>query len=101
MPANKKYLNTSGWQRFAKISAGFLGGYMVSMSLHLALAVWFNPVNVIITMTFSGFLLWMLLMVLAFLGKNGWMVWLYYLLMTAGFSSILFLGQNFNPQFLS
>lgn len=71
MPANKKYLNTSGWQKFAKISSGFLGGYLVSMTFHLAIAAWLDRVNVIITMTFSAFVLWMVLMILAFLRKNG------------------------------
>lgn len=101
MPANKKYLNTSGWQKFAKISAGFLGGYMVSMTLHLAIAAWLDRANVIITMTFSGFVLWMVLMILAFLGKNGWKVWLYYLVLTLSCLSFLILGKNFNPYFPS
>lgn len=101
MPANKKYLNTSGWQKFAKISSGFLGGYLVSMTLHLAIAAWLYHINMIITMTFTGFVLWMVLMILAFLGKNGWKIWGYYLVLSLLFCLFLFLGKNYNPYFLS
>lgn len=101
MPANKKYLNTSGWQKFAKISSGFLGGYLVSMTFHLAIAAWLDRVNVIITMTFSAFVLWMVLMILAFLRKNGWKVWLYYLVLSLCLFLILVLGKKYNPIFLS
>jgi hypothetical protein len=92
MPANKKYLTTSKRQRFAKISAGFLGGYMVTMALHLAVAQWTDRANVIITMAFSGFILWAVLMLLAFLAKNGWKVWGLYLLLTLVFSVCIYCG---------
>ena len=39
MPANKKYLTKSTSQRFAKISAGLDGGYMVTESRHIALCL--------------------------------------------------------------
>ena len=42
MPANKKYLTPSPWQRFAKISAAILGGLIVALMFHLALASWFD-----------------------------------------------------------
>lgn len=100
MPANPKYLTASPWQRFAKISAGILGGYLVSMSLHLALAAWLDHVNVIITGTYSGFILWVVFMTLAFLSRNGWRLWLLYLLITAVLTGIALLGKSFNPNFL-
>ncbi|QTE22612.1 hypothetical protein [Polaribacter cellanae] len=97
MPANKKHLTTSKWQRFLKFSAGFLGGYLVSMSLHMALAQWLNHVNVLITITFSGFILWVALFLLAFLAKNGWKVWGLYLLLTLFFSGCIYLGKLYHP----
>src|SRR5687768_17170792 len=62
MPANPKYLTASRTQRFAKISAGILGGYCVSMSILLALAAWLNHTNVIISGAFAGFILWVTFM---------------------------------------
>lgn len=96
MPANPKYLAKSNWQRFAKISAGILGGYMVSMSLHLALASWLNHINVIVTLAFTGFILWAILMIFAFLAKNGWKIWAIYLLTTLLFSGLVYLGKTYN-----
>jgi len=97
MPANPKYLTQSKWQRFAKITAAILGSYLVSVSFHLALASWINKTNIVITMVFSGFILWVALMIVAFLAKNGWKIWLIYLSLSLLFSVLLYLGQNYNP----
>ena len=97
MPANPKYLTQSKWQRFAKVTAAILGGYLVSISFHLALASWFNRADVMITMAFSGFILWVALMVVAFLAKSGWKIWGVYLLLTFVFSLFIYLGQTYNP----
>lgn len=93
MPANKKYLTASVSQRFAKITAGFLGGYMVTVTLHIALAYWVDHVNVLMTLRFMGFLLWCILFLLAFLVKNGWKIWGVYLLLTLVFSAGIYLGK--------
>lgn len=100
MPAKEKYLTASPWQRFAKISAGILGGYLVSMSIHLALASWFDHVNMLITATFSGFIVWVVFMALAFLSRNGWRAWLLYLLIATVFTVIAYLGKSYNPNFM-
>lgn len=97
MPANPKYLTKSRWQRFAKITAAILGGYFVSVTFHLALATWFNRANVLITMAFSGFILWVALMLIAFLAKNGWKIWMIYILLSLIFSLLIYLGQTYNP----
>ena len=96
MPANKKHLS-SNWQRFAKITAGVLGGYFVSISLHLALAIWLDRVVVIITGAFSGFIVWVALMVIAFLSKNGWKIWLWYILATVILLCIMYFGKLYFP----
>lgn len=97
MPANPKYLTPTTGQRFLKISAAILGSYLVTVSLHLALAAWFDKATIIITMSFSGFILWVALMIVAFLAKNGWKIWGIYLLLTLFFFLILYLGQSNNP----
>ncbi|RYC53439.1 hypothetical protein DN53_04250 [Flagellimonas olearia] len=97
MPANKKYLTPSASQRFAKITAAILGGLMVAVMFHMALASWFNHVAIIITSTFSAFILWAVLMVLAFLGKNGWKVWGIYLLASLVLFVIFYFGKQTNP----
>ncbi|OOV19647.1 hypothetical protein DMB65_07160 [Flavobacterium cheongpyeongense] len=96
MPANPKYLTQSKWQRFAKITAAILGGYFVSVTFHLALASWLNRADVLITMAFSGFILWVALMIVAFLAKNGWKIWLSYLFLSFVFSLLIYLGQTYN-----
>lgn len=97
MPANKKYLTPSPWHRFAKITAAILGGLMVSVLFHMALASWFNHVTVIITSTFSAFVLWAVLMVVGFLGKNGWKIWGIYLLTSLLLGVIFYFGNQTNP----
>jgi len=96
MPANPKYLTQSKWQRFAKITAAILGGYFVSVTFHLALAAWINRSNILMTMAFSGFILWVALMVIAFLAKNGLKIWGLYILLTLFFSFLIYLGQTYN-----
>lgn len=97
MPANKKYLTPSTSQRFAKISAAIMGGLIVAVTFHMALASWFNHVTVIITSTFSAFILWAILMVVAFLGKNGWKIWGIYLLASLVLFVIFYFGNQTNP----
>ncbi|KAF2516131.1 hypothetical protein [Flavobacterium foetidum] len=96
MPANPKYLTQSVWQRIAKITAAILGGYFVAISFHLALAAWFNRANVLMTMAFTGFILWVALMVLAFLAKSAWKIWAIYILLTLVFCLFIYLGQTYN-----
>ncbi|MDT0686030.1 hypothetical protein [Autumnicola psychrophila] len=97
MPANKKYLTKSKSQRFAKISAGLIGGYLVMESLHIALAFWVNHVHVLMTLRFGGFILWSALLILAFLAENGWKIWAIYLLLTLLFSILIYFGKSYNP----
>ncbi len=94
MPANAKYLTANKWQRFLKISAGILGGYLVSVSVHLALAAWFDRSVVIMTSAFSAFILWAALIVVAFLAKSGWKIWGLYLFISIVFLFIFYVGKN-------
>lgn len=86
MPANKKYLTKSPFQKFLKITAGFIGGYCVMITFHHLLGYIFEPKNVVITAAFTGYLLWAVLLLAAFLAKSAWKVWLFYIFLTAIFS---------------
>ena len=81
MPANKKYLSNP-WQRFLKITAGFIGGYCVMISFHLLMTQIFENKNVIMTAFITGYILWAILLLVAFLAKSGWKIWGIYLLLT-------------------
>jgi hypothetical protein len=48
-------------------------------------------------MAFSGFILWVALMIVAFLAKSGWKIWGIYLLITLLCSLLIYLGQTYNP----
>lgn len=98
MPANKKYLTASKWQRFAKISASILGGFLVAASFHLAIAAWLSDKKTIwATYSFSLFVLWCPLMLLPFLFENGWKCWLYYGIAFLLFSAVFATGLYLHP----
>ena len=98
MPANKKHLTQSLHQRVAKISVAILGSYLVTISLHLALVLWLDKAIVMITAAFGGFIIWASLMVVAFLGSNGWKTWGIYLLLTALFMGVVYVGKWYLPE---
>jgi hypothetical protein len=86
MPAKKKYLTKSPLQRFLKITAGFIGGYFVMISFHHLLGYVVEPKYVVITAAFTGYILWAVLLLFAFLAERAWKVWLVYILLTLIFS---------------
>lgn len=95
MSVNKKYLTQSKWQRFAKISAGILGGFLVSTSVHLAFASFVQEDSVLLilsTFSFTVFLVWLPLMLLPFYFENGWKCWLWYVKFIVIFSVIIYVG---------
>lgn len=94
MPANKKELSTP-IQRFAKITAGFIGGYVLTQSFHMFLALWWDIPNAIMTLRCIGFILWCVLLILAFLAKNGWKVWAIYLILSLVFIGLIYYKQPF------
>lgn len=82
MPANKKHLTQSPLQRILKITAAILGGYIVTLSLQLLLVHYLSKKDVLITMKFMCYIIWVGLMIIAFLSKNGWKTWGWYLLIS-------------------
>jgi len=87
MPANKKYLTRSPWQRWLKITAGFFGGYGVVISFFSMLAYFFERKNILITGIAVGYILWAVLLLFAFLCRSAWKIWVIYLLLILLFSS--------------
>lgn len=85
MPANKKYLS-SPFQRFLKITAGFIGGYLVMISFHLLISVFVDKANMVVTASFTGYILWAVLLLVAFLSRNGWVIWGIYIVLCLLFS---------------
>lgn len=75
MPANPKYLTKSPWQQFAKLISGIIGGYIISALFHMCLALWMpNHKEVLITTIYTHFILWVVLLMLPYLFKNGWKI---------------------------
>jgi len=90
MPAKKEYLTTGG-QRALKITAGLLGGYCLAVAIQMMLSVLIpDRTAVILTGAFSVFMLWVAFMVLAFLARNGWVIWGIYLLSTSVCAAIIY-----------
>lgn len=97
MPANKKHLTKSPIERFLKVSAGFAGGYLVTESLHMALALWTHLGNMIYTLRYAGFILWASLFIVALISKKGWKVWVIYLVLFCVFSALVHYGKLIHP----
>lgn len=98
MPANTKYLTKSSWHKAAKITAGIIGGYIITALLHLSLALWLPyHKEILITSIYTIFILWGVLLIVPFLFKNGWKVWILYIIISISLYGIYFLGKQQNP----
>lgn len=88
MPANKKYLTKSPWLRLAKILIGSIGGYTVMFSFHLLICKVFPQRDVVVTSFITGYIIWAILLLLAFLSKSVWKIFTIYLVLTLIFSAL-------------
>ena len=92
MPANQKYLTTSIGQCVAKLTSGIIGGYILASLVHIIIAqLVAEPKIVIATSMYSIFLVWMVLLLLPFLFKNGWKALLWYVLSIVMCSVLVYL----------
>ncbi len=82
MPANRKYLTKSPLQRWLKITAGFFGGYAVMIACSVFLSLFLDREDVLAGGMVFGYILWAILLLLAFLAKSGWKIWLIYISLT-------------------
>lgn len=96
MPANKKHLTPAPLERILKITAGFVGGYYITEGIHILLAQYFHTGSWLFTLRYFGFILWVALLIIAFLSTKGWKIWAIYLLINL----ILYLSiHHRNPIF--
>lgn len=58
----------------------------MTISFFLMLTSFFDTSMVLMTGLFSGFIIWAILLLLAFLTRSGWKIWLVYLSLTLLFS---------------
>lgn len=98
MPANPKYLTKNSWQQFAKLSAGILGGYIITALIHMVLAL-FIPYHkeILITTTITFFIIWVVFLIIPYLFKNGWKVWLLYIVIISILFGLYYIGNQQNP----
>lgn len=77
MPAKKEYLSKP-WKRFSKLMAALFGAYVAAMSLHVALAKVAMPdeTPIVLSASYTGFVVWVGLMTLVYLFKKAWHAWL-------------------------
>ena len=92
MPANKKYLTSSPWVRASKIIGAIVGGMLLCASFHVFLAKYLNVEIVSSTGSFSFFIVWVGLMIVAFLFEKAWKMWLIYMGLTLIFSFATYVG---------
>ncbi|MEM7382209.1 MAG: hypothetical protein AAF361_13570 [Bacteroidota bacterium] len=93
MPANTKYLS-SGGQRFLKITAGILGGFVITILFHNAIGTMLEAKGgIIITTGYTSFIMWATLMVVAFMVKNGWKTWGIYLLAIVLLGAVIYFNK--------
>lgn len=75
MPAKKKYLS-NGWKRLSKIFAIIFGAYAATATFHIALAKNVpDDTPVLLTSTYTSFLVWIGLMVMVYLVRRAWVAW--------------------------
>lgn len=92
MPANERYLSTR-LQRISKTLAGIIGGYFVTVVIHLVFGTVLGTGPAWVhTTTFSAFFLWVATIIGALLFEKAWKVWGLYLLIIIGGSGIIYIA---------
>ena len=98
MPANIKYLTKSPWQKFAKITSGIIGGYIITALLHMCATLCFPyPREVLVTAVFTYFIIWCTLLIVPFLFYNGWKAWVLYVIISIVLYGIYLIVNQNNP----
>lgn len=76
MPANKKYLITSGWTKASKFLAAFLGSLIALSAVEIALLSKLDQTILIWTASYCVLILWVFLMLLVYWIRKAWVSWL-------------------------
>ena len=93
MPANKKYLITSGWTKTSKFLAAFLGSLIALTSAVMAFSSWFDPYTVLWTASYWSFIIWIFLMLMVYLIRKAWVAWLILVGITLVSALFIYLGN--------
>ena len=93
MPANKKYLIKSPWIRFSKLLAAILGGFMLSIAIHMVLGLWIDLHLVLVTSVFSVFIIWTVLMLAVYWIKSPLKAWVVILITLIICGAAIYLGK--------
>ena len=91
MPANKKHLTRSPWQRLSKFIAGFIGGYTITQLLGILALKIAPPTLTLITLLYAGFAVWVTLFLMVYLFENGYKILAIYTLVIAGLLGLIYL----------
>ncbi|MFV0249351.1 MAG: hypothetical protein ACK5H1_10405 [Tenacibaculum sp.] len=98
MPANSKYLTKSAWQKFAKISAGLVGGYIISVLFHMVLILLIPAHHeMLVTTIFSFVIVWGIMLLIPYLFTNGLKAWGLYIVIIIILYLLYFLANKSNP----
>jgi hypothetical protein len=90
MPAKKEYIPTP-LPALAKLAAALVGGYCISVSLHVLIAILTKQrETVMFSATFTLFLVWAVVMVLTFLARTAWKIWTLYICLTLLFAALIY-----------
>lgn len=90
MPANPKYLSSTG-QRIGKVSAAILGGFLVTMAVHVVIGIFLvDKSPMVLTTIWSAWLMWVGLMIYAFTFEKAWKVWALYLGITTVLGIVIY-----------
>ncbi|MCG8321412.1 MAG: hypothetical protein MI921_18055 [Cytophagales bacterium] len=91
MPAKSKYLSPAS-KRISKVTVAVLGSYVLTMAIHLAVAVMLEDKSpLIFTTGYSAFFMWVFFMVMAFLINKAWHVWGLYSIITMICTAIIYI----------
>lgn len=92
MPANPKYLSNN-WSRAGKISAAILGGYIVTIAIHMAIGIMMEDKQpLVLTTIWSSWIMWIFFMILAFTFNKAWKAWGLYAFLTLIAGIIIYLN---------
>lgn len=93
MPANPKYLSNP-WSRAGKISAAILGGYIVTMTIHMAFGILLEDKQpLVLTTIWSSWIMWIFFMILAFTFDKAWKAWALYTAITLLAGIVIYLNM--------
>ncbi|WP_438712045.1 hypothetical protein ACSTS3_06155 [Aquimarina muelleri] len=92
MPAKKEYLS-GPWKRFSKLMAALIGAYITTMLFHVALAKVSMPneTPVVLSGSYTGFVVWVGLMVMVYFIKKAWHAWLLFFMISFFSGLIIFI----------